>query len=90
MVNCKKEGITEMNVLKEACIDSYLEAKRAWELGADRIELCDNLKEGGTTPSFGTIKMAKEALNIPIFTIIRLEEGILYIVKKKLKLWKWI
>lgn len=40
-----------MEILKEACVENYKEAKRAYELGADRLELCDNLKEGGTTPS---------------------------------------
>ncbi|NLN42236.1 MAG: copper homeostasis protein CutC [Clostridiales bacterium] len=64
-----------MNVLKEACVGSFLEAKKAYELGADRIELCDNLGEGGTTPSFGTIKMAIDSLNIPIFPIIRPRGG---------------
>ena len=34
-----------MKVLKEACVGSFLEAKKACELGADRIELCDNLKK---------------------------------------------
>jgi len=64
-----------MNIIKEACVGSFSEAKKACQLGADRIELCDNLKEGGTTPSLGTIKMAKEALNVPIFTIIRPRGG---------------
>lgn len=64
-----------MYILKEACVGNYLEAKRACELGANRIELCDNLKEGGTTPSLGTIMMTKRALNIPIFVIIRPRGG---------------
>ena len=41
-----------MGMLLEACVGSYEEAKKAEEKGADRIELCDNLSEGGTTPSF--------------------------------------
>lgn len=64
-----------MTILKEACVGNYLEAKRAQELGADRIELCDNLYEGGTTPSFGTIKASIENLNIPIFVMIRPRGG---------------
>lgn len=75
-----------MKVLKEACVGSFLEAKKACQLGADRIELCDNLKEGGTTPSFGTIKMAKEVLNIPIFTIIRPRGGDFVYSKEEVKI----
>lgn len=60
-----------MDILKEACVGSYIEAKKAEDLGADRIELCDNLNEGGTTPSLGTIKIAKETISVPIFPIIR-------------------
>ncbi|MGN9165466.1 copper homeostasis protein CutC [Tissierellaceae bacterium HCP3S3_D8] len=64
-----------MSILKEACVGNYLEAKRACDLGADRIELCDNLEEGGTTPSLGTIMMSKKSLNIPVFVIIRPRGG---------------
>src|SRR5690625_4385141 len=64
-----------MSILKEACVGSFTEAKKAWQLGADRIELCYNLAEGGTTPSMGTIKMAKEVLDIPICVIVRPRGG---------------
>jgi copper homeostasis protein len=59
----------------EACVGSYSSAKEAEKRGASRIELCDNLKEGGTTPSYGTIKLAKKNLKIPIFVIIRPRGG---------------
>jgi copper homeostasis protein len=32
---------------------------KAGESGAQRIELCDNPGEGGTTPSYGMIRMAR-------------------------------
>lgn len=64
-----------MGYLFEACVGNYREAKRAEELGAHRIELCDNLKDGGTTPSFGTVKIAKDNLNIDINVIIRPRAG---------------
>lgn len=64
-----------MGMLLEACVGSYEEAKKAEEKGADRIELCDNLSEGGTTPSYGTIYLAKKNLNIPIAVIIRPRGG---------------
>lgn len=64
-----------MTIIKEACVGNYMEAKRAWERGAHRIELCDNLDQGGTTPSYGTIALAMENLDIEIFPIIRPRGG---------------
>lgn len=43
--------------------------------GAGRIELCDNPGEGGTTPSAGRIRHARETLQIPLFPIIRPRGG---------------
>ncbi|HAN66107.1 MAG TPA: copper homeostasis protein CutC [Chitinophagaceae bacterium] len=45
------------------------------EAGADRIELCDNPAEGGTTPSYGFIKQARSTCSIPIFPMIRPRGG---------------
>lgn len=45
------------------------------EAGANRIELCANPAEGGTTPSYGFIKKAREAVNISLFPIIRPRGG---------------
>ena len=64
-----------MNIIKEACVGNYIEAKRAYENGANRIELCDNLGEGGTTPSYGTVSLAVETLDLDIFPIIRTRGG---------------
>lgn len=47
----------------------------AQENGADRIELCANPGEGGTTPSFGMIRAAKEKCSIPVFVMIRPRGG---------------
>jgi copper homeostasis protein len=52
----------------QACID-------AQAAGSHRIELCDNPNEGGTTPSAGFIKIAREKLQIPLFPIIRPRGG---------------
>ena len=59
----------------EVCVGNYKEAVLAAKRGADRIELCDNLLEDGTTPSYGTIKMTIEKLNIPVMVIIRPRGG---------------
>lgn len=50
-------------------------ALKAQEGGADRIELCDNPGEGGTTPSAGIIQQVKTLLNIPVFIMIRPRGG---------------
>lgn len=43
--------------------------------GAHRIELCDNPGEGGTTPSYGFIKKARELAAIELYTMIRPRGG---------------
>ena len=49
--------------------------KLAQKAGAHRIELCDNPGEGGTTPSYGFIKAARQILTIDLFPIIRPRGG---------------
>jgi copper homeostasis protein len=53
-------------------LESALEAGRG---GADRVELCDNLQVGGTTPSAGTIAEACRRLTIPVHVLIRPRAG---------------
>ena len=48
---------------------------QAIEGGADRIELCENPNDGGTTPSFGMLKKVKALTDIPVFPIIRPRGG---------------
>jgi copper homeostasis protein len=43
--------------------------------GANRIELCDNPGDGGTTPSYGFIKAAREKLQIELYCMIRPRDG---------------
>ena len=59
----------------EICAGSLNSALAAFEGGADRIELCDNLYEGGTTPSYGCLKEATEKISIPINVLIRPRGG---------------
>ena len=47
----------------------------AEQSGANRIELCDNQADGGTTPSYGFIKQAREKVKIELFPIIRPRGG---------------
>jgi copper homeostasis protein len=62
-------------VLVEACVDTVESAVAAAAGGAGRIELCDNLVEGGTTPSIGAITLARDTLTIPVHVIIRPRGG---------------
>ncbi|MEJ5961991.1 copper homeostasis protein CutC [Pedobacter immunditicola] len=59
----------------EVCANSVASAIAAQEGGAIRVELCDNLQEGGTTPSYAQIKLAKELLKIKVYPIIRPRGG---------------
>ncbi|MDZ4994105.1 copper homeostasis protein CutC [Clostridium perfringens] len=77
-----------MTILLEACVGSYTEGKRAEELGANRIELCDNLSQGGTTPSYGTILQCKNDMKIDINVIIRPRGGNFVYSKEELNIMK--
>lgn len=59
------------NFLIEVCVAHIQSAIAAQEGGAKRVELCDNLYEGGTTPSYATIKLAREKLDIGLNVMIR-------------------
>jgi copper homeostasis protein len=67
-------SMTEKPIL-EVCafnVQSCIIAERA---GAMRVELCDNPIEGGTTPSYGTIKTVREKIAIRLYPIIRPRSG---------------
>jgi copper homeostasis protein len=53
-------------------LDTALAAERG---GADRIELCCELVDGGVTPPVATLRKIHEELEIPVFTIIRPRAG---------------
>jgi len=62
-------------MIKEACVETFEEAKLAEERGADRIELCSNLASDGLTPSFNLMKKACSELKIPVMTMARPRSG---------------
>ncbi|MCE1198492.1 MAG: copper homeostasis protein CutC [Marinilabiliales bacterium] len=64
-----------MEIIREVCVESFAEAARAVKAGATRIELCDNLTAGGTTPSMGTIHLSLEHLPVPVMVMIRPRGG---------------
>lgn len=65
-------------MIKEFCTENYTAIPLAISRGANRIELCDNLAVGGTTPSTGVIEEALSYAGekeIPVMTIIRPRGG---------------
>ncbi len=64
----------ETYVLEIATSD-FETTRCAVEGGADRIELCANLNEGGTTPSYGTISQCREKFDVLLYPIIRPRGG---------------
>lgn len=59
----------------EVVVYNIESALRAQQSGADRIELCDNPAEGGTTPSFGTIEAVRQNISMDVFVMIRPRGG---------------
>ena len=75
-------------MIKEACVESFEKSLEAQNNGASRIELCENLAVGGTTPSYGTVKVCLEKLNIPIFPMIRARGGNFIYSKDEMEIMK--
>ena len=68
-MNEQKKAILEVCAFH---IESCIIAERA---GAARVELCDNPIEGGTTPSYGTIKKVREKITVLLYPILRPRSG---------------
>ena len=62
-------------MLLEICVFNTATAVAAEKAGADRIELCENYANGGTTPSYGYLKTVREKISIPVFPMIRPRGG---------------
>lgn len=59
----------------EVCANSITSALAAQKGGAARVELCANLNQGGITPSYGEIVLARKLLKIPSYILIRPRPG---------------
>ena len=59
----------------EICANSVASCIAAQEGGADRVELCAGIPEGGTTPSYGMIRNARKSIDIALNVIIRPRGG---------------
>lgn len=59
----------------EVCAFNIQSALIAQAAGAARVELCDNPIEGGTTPSYGTIKTVRDKISIDLYPILRPRSG---------------
>ena len=59
----------------EICANSVQSCIAAQEGGADRVELCAGIPEGGTTPSYGAVRIARDKISIGLNVIIRPRGG---------------
>ena len=64
-----------MSVLLEACVEDAATARQAADAGADRLELCANLSEGGTTPDPETLTRTLSSAILPLHVMIRARPG---------------
>jgi copper homeostasis protein len=62
-------------VIFEICVDSVDGVRAARAVGAQRVELCADLFEGGITPSLGMIRQARTVMGIGLHVIVRPRGG---------------
>ncbi len=62
-------------IIREACVETLEQCRRAEALGADRLELCARLDLGGTTPDWQLVKEVLKQVQIPVKVMIRPRGG---------------
>jgi copper homeostasis protein len=67
--------LKEMGMMLEICVDSLALAQAAVRGGADRIELCGPLEDGGVTPDSRLVAAVREAVDVPIAMLVRRRTG---------------
>ena len=72
-------------MIKEACVETFEEAKLAEKQGANRIELCSDLANDGLTPSSNLMSRTISELKIPIMTMVRPRAGNFVHTKKEVE-----
>ena len=63
IIGIKVSTMKDIHFQFEICANGVESCLAAQEGGADRVELCSGIPEGGTTPSYGEIKTARRLLN---------------------------
>jgi copper homeostasis protein len=63
------------SIVLEMCVETLAAALAAERSGADRIELCEDLRAGGVTPRPELMRAVREQLKIPVFAMIRPRSG---------------
>lgn len=73
MTNFKDKEYKSMTC--EVVVYNIESAFKAQEGGADRIELCDNPGEGGTTPSLGVVEVVRKNVSLDVYVMLRPRGG---------------
>jgi len=84
----KRIILLKKKIILEVCAFNIQSCIIAEKAGAARAELCDNPIEGGTTPSYGTIKQTREKVSILLYPIIRPRSGNYYYDQEELDIIK--
>jgi copper homeostasis protein len=66
---------TKGSIAVEVAVESVAGARNAAAAGADRLELCSSLGEGGLTPSLGLLAAVRDAVSVPVFAMVRPRAG---------------
>jgi len=72
-------------MIKEACVETFEEAKLAEKSGANRIELCSDLTNDGLSPSSNLMSRTISELKIPVMTMVRPRAGNFVYTKKEVE-----